>query len=149
LPNVSKPLRISLQEKLTGEVANGDLARANFYGDYTPKLKATKRIKGKTYYVLDLKAKTKDVTYGRVVLWVKAKSFHPHFAEFYTVSGRKLKTCKYKGFKKMGGRVRPTQLVMRDVVTKGKYSILDYSDMELKSLPDKIFTKDYMKRLAK
>ncbi len=30
LPTISKPLRISLRERLIGDVANGDLARANF-----------------------------------------------------------------------------------------------------------------------
>ncbi len=148
LPNVSKPLRISMQEKLTGEVANGDLSRANFSGDYTPTLKETATIKGEKFYVLDLEAKTKDVTYGRVVLWVKAASSRPHFAEFYAISGRKLKTCKYEGYKEFGGAVRPTKLTMTDAVKEGSYSVLEYANMSVKALPEKYFTKDYMKRIS-
>ena len=30
LPAVSQPVRLSLAQRLTGQVANGDLARANF-----------------------------------------------------------------------------------------------------------------------
>ena len=32
LPSVSQPVRLSLSQRLTGQVANGDLARANFSG---------------------------------------------------------------------------------------------------------------------
>ena len=32
LPEVSQPVRLPLSQKLTGQVANGDLARANFAG---------------------------------------------------------------------------------------------------------------------
>ena len=38
LPSVSQPVRLSLAQRLTGQVANGDLARANFAGDYNPAL---------------------------------------------------------------------------------------------------------------
>ena len=38
LPSVSQPVRLSLGQRLTGQVANGDLARSNFSGDYTPKI---------------------------------------------------------------------------------------------------------------
>jgi hypothetical protein len=38
MPEVSQPVRISLAQRLTGQVANGDLARANFSGDYNPKI---------------------------------------------------------------------------------------------------------------
>jgi outer membrane lipoprotein-sorting protein len=53
LPNVSKPLRISLRDRLLGEVANADIARANFYGDYTATLLTTEKIKGVPYSVLN------------------------------------------------------------------------------------------------
>ena len=37
MPDVSQPIRLGLAQRLTGQVANGDLARANFTGDYNPK----------------------------------------------------------------------------------------------------------------
>jgi outer membrane lipoprotein-sorting protein len=148
LPNVSKPLRISMQEKLTGEVSNGDLSRANFSGDYTPSLQETKTIGKEKFYVLNLEAKTKEVTYGRVVLWVKADSNRPHYAEFYAVSGRKLKTCKYEGYRSFGGAVRPTRLTMTDAVKQGANSVIEYTAVTIKPLPEKYFTKDYMKRMG-
>jgi hypothetical protein len=38
MPNVSQPVRLPLSQRLTGQVANGDLARANFSGDYNATL---------------------------------------------------------------------------------------------------------------
>jgi len=93
LPDVSQPVRLSLAQRLTGQVANGDLARANFTGDYAPKLLPNETIDGETYYVLDLTAVDRAVTYQRVVYWVKQSNFWPHKAEFYSVSNRVLKTC--------------------------------------------------------
>jgi outer membrane lipoprotein-sorting protein len=44
VPKVSQPVRLSLAQRLTGLVANGDLARANLAGDYTAKLLRTEKI---------------------------------------------------------------------------------------------------------
>jgi outer membrane lipoprotein-sorting protein len=147
MPNVSQPVRLSLSQRLTGQVANGDLARANFSGDYTPSLLRTEQVDGREHYVLELVAAERGVTYPRVVYWVRAEDFHPHKAEFYAVSGRLLKTCVYENFQPLGGQVRPTRLVMTDALKAGDRSVLEYSELERRQLPDRMFTKDYMKRL--
>src|SRR5574337_203794 len=67
LPDISKPIRISMQQRLIGEVANGDIARADFSGDYAPKLVRTDDIEKKKYFVLELTANSGEVTYGRVL----------------------------------------------------------------------------------
>ncbi|VAV85716.1 FIG00859523: hypothetical protein [hydrothermal vent metagenome] len=147
LPDLSKPIRISLQQRLIGDVANGDIARANFSGDYTPRLLRTEKIKGKDYYVLELIANDDKVTYGKVVYWVNKRNFHPLKAEFYAVSGRLLKKCSYEDYKRLAGRLRPTSLVLKNPLTKGRFSIIKYDRMKIKKLPSKYFTKNYMKRL--
>jgi len=147
LPNVSQPVRLSLSQRLTGQVANGDLARANFSGDYTPKILRTESIDGEPYHVLELTAVDRGVTYSRVLYWVKESNFHPYKAEFYSLSDRLLKTCRYESFKQLGGRVRPTRLVLEDALKQGDESVLEYSEMKPRDLPDKMFTKDYLKRL--
>jgi outer membrane lipoprotein-sorting protein len=147
LPNVSQPVRLSLAQRLTGQVANGDIARANFTGDYTPRLLRTEHVDGEDHYVLELTAVDRTVTYHRVLYWVKQKTFAPHKAEFYSLSDRLLKTCRYENYQPMAGRARPARLVMQDALRKGEESVLDYSGMVLRQLDDKIFTRDYLKRL--
>ncbi len=147
LPNVSQPVRLSLSQRLTGQVANGDLARANFTGDYNPKVLRIDTIDGVRYYVLELMAVDNSVTYRRVLYWVRESNSEPYKAEFYSVSNRLLKTCTYGKYARMAGRLRPTELVMTDALRAGEQSVLDYSEMKPRDLPDKVFTKDYLKKL--
>lgn len=147
LPSVSQPVRLSLAQRLTGQVANGDLARANFSGDYTPKILRTDTINGEKYQVLELTAVDRSVTYHKVLFWVKESTSWPHRAEFYSLSNRLLKTCRYENFQTLLGTMRPTRLVMEDALRKGEESVLEYSAMQLKDLPDRVFTKDYLTRL--
>ena len=148
LPNLTQPIRLPLSQRLTGQVANGDLARANFSGDYEPKILRQEKIDGENYHVLELDAVDQWVTYRRVLYWVNTKNDRPLKAEFYAVSGRLLKTCHYSGFQAMGGATRPTRLVIEDALRHGYRSVLEYSAMKLRDLPDKMFTKDYLKRIG-
>ena len=147
LPTVSQPVRLSLAQRLTGQVANGDIARANFSGDYTPRVLRTEAIDGNEHYVLELTAVDRGVTYSRVLYWVRKSNYQPHKAEFYSVSGRLLKTARYEEFKTLGGRVRPTRLVLRDALRVGEESVMEYSAMKLRDLPARMFSKDYLQRL--
>jgi len=147
LPNVSQPVRLGLGQRLTGQVANGDLARANFAGGYKPTLLRTEEVDGEKCHVLDLRAVDRSVTYGRVLYWVRQSNNWPHKAEFYSLSGRLLKTARYQNFQSMAGGVRPARLLMEDALRKGEQSTLDYSGMQMRELPDKYFSKDFLKRL--
>lgn len=147
LPRVSQPVRLSLAQRLIGQVANGDIARANFAGDYTPRLVGTQKEGRDSLYVLDLLAVDRSVTYPRVRYWVRQSDFRPHKAEFYSLSDRLLKTCRYEQFRSLGGKIRPTRMVLVDALNQGAESTMEYSDMKLRELPDQIFTKEYLRRL--
>lgn len=145
LPNLTQPVRLSLAQRLTGVVANGDLARANFTGDYAPALIGNETLDGQAHYTLELKALDRSVTYHRVIYWVNKSNYRPYKAEFYAVSGKLLKTCLYQNFKESAGKVRPVTLVMEDALTAGNKSVLEYGNFQLKEIPDKYFNKDYLK----
>lgn len=147
MPDVAQPIRLGLAQRLTGQVANGDLARANFSGDYTPRVLGSERLDGQDYHVLELTAVDRGVTYHRVLLWVNKTNHWPHKAEFYSLSNRLLKTCSYEDFRPMAGRTRPTRLVMEDALKPGHVSVMRYGQMRLRDLPDRVFTKEYLKRL--
>ena len=147
MPEVAQPIRIGLAQRLMGQVANGDLARANFTGDYNPRLLRTERLDGEEHHVLELNAVDRGVTYHRVLLWVNKRNHRPRKAEFYSLSNRLLKTCSYENYQPMAGLHRPTRLVMQDALRGGEQSILEYDNMRLRDLPDRVFTKEYLKRL--
>ena len=149
LPNLSQPIRLPLSQRLTGQVANGDLARANFVGDYEPKILRKEKMNEEMYYVLQLDAVDNWVTYRKVLYWVNVKNGRPYKAEFYAVSGRLLKAAYYSDFETLGGAIRPTRLIIEDALRKDHRSELEYSNMVLRDLPDKVFTKDYLKKLSR
>jgi hypothetical protein len=47
----------------------------------------------------------------------------------------------------MAGKIRPTRLVMQDALRSGESSIMEYQQMKLRDLPDRVFTRDYLKKL--
>lgn len=147
MPEISQPIRLSMSQRLTGQVANGDLARANFAGDYNATIVRIDIIDGDKYYVLELIGVDRSVTYHKVLYWVRQSDFWPYRAEFYSLSNRLLKTARYDNFQTILGKKRPARLVMTDALRTGEESVLEYTEMKLRDLPDKIFTKDYLKKL--
>ncbi|MBK8015824.1 MAG: outer membrane lipoprotein-sorting protein [Betaproteobacteria bacterium] len=147
LPSVSQPVRLSLAQRLTGQVSNGDIARANFSGDYSPRLVGTEKIGDDKAFVLELTAVDRTVTYHRVKYWVRENGYAPIKAEFYSLSDKLLKACSYEGYKPLGGRTRPARLVMTDAIKADTKSVLDYDAMKNVDLPDKLFTKEYLRKL--
>jgi len=147
LPAVSQPVRLSLAQRLSGQVANGDIARANFSGDYSARIVGSEEAEGETLQVLELSARDRTVTYHRVRLWVRQRGAWPFKAEFYSVSNRLLKTCTYGNYREVAGRMRPTQLVMTDGLKQDEVSVMEYADIRARNLPDRIFSKEYLKKL--
>ncbi len=147
-PDVSKPIRISLQQRLNGDVANGDVARTNFSGDYSAKILSQEKISGKDFYILELNSLRDSTTYGKIKLWVMADNFWPVKAEYFAISGRFLKTCSFENYKTMAGKLRPSKLVLKDAIVKGQYSTIEYNEIKLVEIPEKNFTKEYMNKMG-
>lgn len=142
LPTVKRPTRVSLQQKLTGEVANGDIARTNFSSDYSAKLEGIEKIGDKDCYKLALTARQKDVTYRSITYWVEKGTHRPVKAEFYALSGKLLKTGEYSHFVPYLGHPRMTEMLIRDALQSSRQSHLTYSNYKQESLSDSFFSKE-------
>ncbi len=147
MPQVSQPVRLPLSQRLTGQVANGDLARANFAGDYKANLLAEENVGGRKCAKLELVAARKGVTYQRVLYWIELATQRPVKVEFYTVSKRLMKSGVYEDFKDMGGVLRPARLVLTDELRKGEKSVLEYTGLKKREIPDKVFSKEFLRKL--
>ena len=97
---IRRPQRIGVADRLTGEVANGDIARANYSGDYNSRLIDTVTLGKQKAYHLELTGNRKEVTYQKLEVWVEVGSFHPIKTNFFTMGGKLLKTGEYSEFKK-------------------------------------------------
>lgn len=141
-PNIKKPIRISLEQKLTGEVANGDIARTNYAEDYEATIIATEKKGTDDIYKLELKAKNKKVTYGRIEYTVAKKDFTPIEATFFALSGKALKSAEFSDFKQIQGASRATKVTIRDYLQKDKFSVMVFSDHKSQKFDESLFNKD-------
>jgi outer membrane lipoprotein-sorting protein len=147
LPDAGKPVRIPLSQRLVGQVANGDIARTDYAGDYTATIVGEATVDGVACHVLDLKAKSKDVTYAAITYWVSKDGRRPAKAEFYAGTGTLLKTGTFDGYKTVAGHPIATRLTLVDAIRKDRTSVLEYGEVAVRDLPEKYFDKSYMKAL--
>lgn len=142
LPTLKRPTRVGMQQRLTGEVSNGDIARTNFQKDYRPRLLELERLRGEMHYKVELTARDNSVPYKKIHLYVDRASFVPRRAEFYALSGKLLKTGDYSGLKPVLGKKRLTKLVIKDALQPSKQSHLTYFNYTREKLDDSFFSKE-------
>lgn len=148
LPDAGKPVRIPFSQRLVGQVSNGDVARADYAGDYDATLAGEEAVDGVACHVIDLKARTKDVTYAAVKYWVSKDGRRPVKAEFYAGTGTLLKTGTFGAFQDvLPGRPLATRLTLVDGIRKDKRSVMEYGEIVVRDVPDKYFDKNSMKSL--
>lgn len=95
-PGLAKPIPISPRQRLSGEAANGDIAATDYAGDYEAQLEGEEAVDGEACHVLQLSARHKRTTYDRIRYWVSAARGVGVKAEFYSLSGKLLKTARFK-----------------------------------------------------
>jgi len=148
IPGTSNPIRISPQQQLMGQVSNADVARVVYSLDYQGDSVATETLGNEKTLVLKLSAKTKGAAYKSITLWVKPDSYLPLKAEFYALSGRRLKTAYYKEYKMILGALRPTLLEIHDAVQENSVTTLKYTDFTTDATPEAFYQKSYMERFS-
>ena len=139
LPDTSRPIRITPMERLAGNAANGDVARANWAADYDPVSVRSERVGGAECYVLDLTAKRKGATYRRVLLWLRVSDTRPVKADFFVASGRQLKSATYDSYQQVNGQTMLRRMTIYDRVRQNSRTVIDYLSFQPRALPDRIF----------
>jgi outer membrane lipoprotein-sorting protein len=145
IPNVGKPMRITSLQSVTGGVFNNaDIMRLDYAVEYDVKSVEEKE----DSYVLDLKAKTGEVAYDRLVMTVDKKLTLPTQIVAYAASGMQMKTLYFKDIKDFGdGIKRPATIETDSPLYKGYKSVMLYSGLKKKELPDEVFTQGFMARM--
>jgi outer membrane lipoprotein-sorting protein len=139
LPDTSRPVRITPLERLSGDASNGDVARTNYAADYTPVYMRTERAGADDCYVLNLTARRKGATYQRILYWVRVQDDRPVKAEFYLTSGKLIKSATFDDFLSVGGRGQLRRMTLYDEIRHNSRSVLEYSGIVARELPDKLF----------
>lgn len=141
-PNIKKPLRISLEQKLTGQVSNGDIARTNYAEDYEATLLGNEKLNNIDVYKLELKAKNNKVTYGKIEYIVAKNDFSPIIATFFAISGKPLKRAYFSDFKPVQGISRATKMLIQDYLQKDKSSTMIFTNHKLEKFNENLFNKE-------
>ncbi|MBI3042383.1 MAG: outer membrane lipoprotein-sorting protein [Betaproteobacteria bacterium] len=145
IPSVGKPVRItSLQSVVGGVFNNADILRI----DYSVEYNAESMQEEKDAYLLNLKARTGEVAYDRLKMWVDRKVLLPVKIEAYAASGLLIKTLHFKDIKDFGGGIRrPASVETDSPLYKGHRSVMLYSQLKKREFPDEVFTLNYLSRV--
>jgi len=146
IPNVGKPIRItSLQSVVGGVFNNSDLLRLDYSTEYD--VENVKQADGK--YILDLKAKARNIAYDRLKMWVDQQARVPLTIEAYAASGMLIKTLRYSKLKDFGnGLKRPAMLETDSPLYKGYKSVMLFNGIKERKFNDEVFTLNYMSRVG-
>jgi len=149
-PGLRKPVPISPRQKLMGGASNGDIASTNYAGDYEATSVSEDTVNEELCYLLDLIASNKKVTYDRIRYWISKKRLVGVKSEFFTVSGKMLKsaTFEYGNSILIQGKPKPfvSKMVITDAIVKSNVTTMNYSKVKLKKIPDSTFNLNLLVR---
>lgn len=152
-PSSQATIRISPQQRLLGEAANGDVVTVNLAKDYKASLAGEEDVQDgerqmRHAYKLALAAVSPDVTYDHIQMWIDRDSKRPIKAKFYAVSGELLKTAYYRHFQSELGVERPTETVIIDGLNPRWVTVMRFSDYAWRQVPDSWLQRDYLPRFT-
>jgi hypothetical protein len=150
-PTNKASIRISPQQRLLGQAANGDVVTFNLARDYRATLLGEEDVpdgdrRQRHCWKLALQAVAPDVTYHHVEAWIDTADNRPVRARFYSESKRLLKTAYYRQFERQLGAERPTETVIIDGLDPGWVTVLRFSHWAAREVPDAWLQRDYLPR---
>jgi negative regulator of sigma E activity len=119
-----------------------DVLRVDLVKDYNAKLVGTDRVQDRPAYKLELIAKDETVPFARILYWADAENFLPLRSEYYTETGKLLRRASYEERKELGGALRPSKITIENALEAGTKTVMTIVEMEIKDLPDSMFTKE-------
>ncbi len=98
---------------------------------YDVKLNGDEDVEGAGCYVIEMTAKKKNVPYPRQVVWVDKNIYIPRKTDYYSRSGKLLKTMELKDYKKDGEKIILTSMIISDKLKKNSTTELNISSYRI------------------
>ncbi|MFV0436196.1 MAG: outer membrane lipoprotein-sorting protein [Desulfopila sp.] len=150
-PAARSSVRISPQQRLLGQAANGDIMTTNFALDYSVVLIGEEQIsdadrqqRSSWKLLLTSRADSAGLTYSRIDYWVDRDSGGPIMGRFYAASGRLLKQAYYRNYQKVLGRLRPTEVIIVDAVDRAKVTRMAFGEYRAIEIPEEWLQRGYL-----
>jgi len=99
----------------------------------------TEKVGADSCYVLDLASRRKGATYQRILFWVRVEDARPVKAEFYLTSGKHIKSATFDEYASVAGHSQLRRMTLYDEIRHNSHSVLEYSGIAPRELPDKLF----------
>jgi len=150
-PTSKATVRISPQQRLLGQAANGDVVATNFSVDYAARIDGEETIiNGERSSVsctrLALDARTPEATYHHALLWLQRGTSVPVKAQFFVESGILLKTAFYRRLRPVLGADRPTEIVLIDGLDPKWITVMKFDGYAWRDVPETWLQRDYLPR---
>ena len=140
----------SIKENLqNSEAKNADFTKTSLVDDYTVESVKDGTVGKFPVWILDLKAKTNEVPYERMKLYVRKDRTMLLKQEDFSVSGRLMRTTLYPKYAEIDGKLMPSQMLIVDEINKGEKSQITMAEQSVATLPDKVFTKAFIEQVNK
>jgi hypothetical protein len=151
-PASSASIRISPQQRLVGQAANGDVMTASFALDYQARIVAEETVrdadnKERAAWRLELTAANGQAVYLRIDYWVERGTHLPVKARFFVDSGRALKLAFYRKYTPQLGQLRAGEMIILDEVDTSVVTKMTFTGYAAQDIPDQWFNRDYLPRL--
>ena len=147
-PESRKFERTTIRENIqNSDAQNADLDQSTFSTDYDVVAWEESRLGNFDVYIVDLEAKTSDVAYDKVRLWIRTDESIVLKEEDYSVNGRLMRTVLYPRYERVGGKIIPKQVLIVDELNEGERTQLTMSDATTRTIPDSVFSKAYLERV--
>ena len=141
IPNIKRSVRVTLNQKLTGQASNGDISRMRWFGDYDAKIES----ETPDQWCLMLTAMKRGLTYDKIRVWIDKTNYHPVKGEYLTAQEKPLKLIRFAEYGEVGGAVRPTKMVIENAAKAGDFSILRILKMQETTFPSSYFAQDNLR----
>lgn len=135
---------------------NSDFSRSNYSNDYRAIRMKQEKLGKFDCQVLDLEATNDRVSFPKVRIWISDDKLVRKI-EDYSLSGQLMRTTAIPTYQRIGSRWLPLTMVIQDQLRAKKIGgKVDYerttvtiSKPSLRPLPDTVYTKEYLERVAK
>lgn len=151
-PSTDRTIKIS-GHMLRQSVMGSDLSYEDMMEDpelnklYTAEVVEEETFLDRPCWVLELRAKVKDIAYHTRKIWVDKERFVSLKENRYAKSGKLLKTIEVMSVSRKNNRWIPDKIVFKDVLTKGKGTEFILESIEFNAeIPDYIFSKASLRK---
>ena len=144
MPSNRKFLKIGSRQRMGESDFNyGDILNVNLSEDYNARILSETNVQDQPSYEMELLAKTPEVTYAKIICFIRKTDLAPVKREFYTKTGKLMKEMVFTDYQ----GARPMKFIMSGAMNKTEYSTMVFSNLKLNvPLEDEMFTKSFIER---